>query len=602
MKLVAAAIGLQACLTVSLLTAQQQQAPQHTQPQTQQPQAQQPKAPEQQLGSKPATATVKPATLTFSGQAVGSTSASQSVTLTNSGGAALSITSIAVTGTNSGDFTQTNTCGNSVPAGANCSISVAFKPTVSGSRTATVSITDSAAGSPHAVALTGTNGSGTAAAAACKSTVNGAIAYTDLKSSKVSLPYGTPFAITGGVADVQLAGNALNTLITPQTVAGDYYTSDGVQAAITASPITGTTWNVAIGKLSPDTSVVINFQFTGPLSPAAVQTVLDEMLADPAYKAASDQFVQSALGKAAADQISATALLSQTAATVVTASLKKMGLTAKNPDDLKTALVTTMTNTIAPIFNLNEEKNKSVLKPIFHIAEGVGLPADGLKDFSTQALIEKLKTIDYSKVSDDKNNQNLVKGIVDQFLNTYKVAVGGLSDGLKTVLLTGSSSLAVGSDQATDVVCDLQKYAGFDVGALYAPRLNELRSFAMVHIYLGPVQLKTGGAPPKPGSGLTEWLRQRASLAFGMALKDLSGSTKSKISGENAFVYGLGIRLNKYFRLTAGGLLYRTTLPAANGSTSPANASLRQEFFIGPSIDVTALSALQSIFAKAKSN
>jgi hypothetical protein len=60
--------------------------------------------------------------------------------------------------------------------------------------------------------------------------------------------------------------------------------------------------------------------------------------------------------------------------------------------------------------------------------------------------------------------------------------------------------------------------------------------------------------------------------------------------------------LNKYFRLTAGGLLYRTTLPAANGSTSPANASLRQEFFIGPSIDVTALSALQSIFAKAKSN
>src|ERR1022692_1587245 len=103
---------------------------------------------EQPLGSKPATATVKPATLTFSGQAVGSTSASQSVTLTNSGGAALSITSIAVTGANSGDFTQTNTCGNSVPAGANCSISVAFTPTVSGRRTATVSIFACSAGSP----------------------------------------------------------------------------------------------------------------------------------------------------------------------------------------------------------------------------------------------------------------------------------------------------------------------------------------------------------------------------------------------------------------------------------------------------------------------
>src|ERR1022692_3812957 len=575
MKLAVAVIGLQACLTVSLLTAQ----------------------------APPATPTVNPATLTFSADAVDSTSASQSVTITNSGGAALSGKS-AVTGANFGDFKPANNCGSSVAAGANCSISVVFTPHAAGNRTATLTITAGTAytvdlkGSATAAAPKGTTGG----AAACKSTVNGAIAYTDLKSSKVSLPYGTPFAISGGVADVQLAGNALNTLITPQTVAADYTTSDGVQGAMAASAITGTSWNVAVGKLSPDTSVVINFQFTGPLSPAAVQTVLDELLAGPAYIAASDQFVQSALGKAAADQISATALLSQTAATVVTASLKKMGLTPKNPDDLKTALVTTMTNTIAPIFNLNEEKNKSVLKPIFHIAEGVGLPADGLKDFSTQALIEKLKTIDYSKVSDDKNNQNLVKGIVDQFLNTYKVAVGGLSDGLKTVLLTGSSSLAVGSDQATDVVCDLQKYAGFDVGALYSPRLNELRSFAMVHIYLGPFQLKTGGAPPKPGSGLTEWLRQRASLAFGMALKDLSGSTKSKISGENAFVYGLGIRLNKYFRLTAGGLLYRTTLPAANGSTSPANASLRQEFFIGPSIDVTALSALQSIFAKAKSN
>jgi hypothetical protein len=97
-------------------------------------------------------------------------------------------------------------------------------------------------------------------------------------------------------------------------------------------------------------------------------------------------------------------------------------------------------------------------------------------------------------------------------------------------------------------------------------------------------------------------LRQRVSLGFGMALKDLSGASKSKISSQNAFAYGVGFRLNKYFRLSAGGLLYRTTLPAVNGVTSPANGTLRQEFFVGPSIDVTALSALQSIFAKAKSN
>jgi hypothetical protein len=530
---------------------------------------------------------------------VGSTSASKSVTLTNSGGAPLSVTSITLAGTNPGDFTLTNPnpCGTSVAAGANCSISVAFKPTVSGSRTATVTITDSAAGSPHTVALTGTTDSGTAA---CKSTVNGAIAYTDLKSSKVSLPYGTPFVITGGVADVRLAGGALNTLITPQTVAGDYSASDGVQGAVTASPITGTSWSVNVGKLSADTSVVINFQFTGPLSPDVVHTVFGEMLADPAYQSATAQFIATSQGKASASQMSAATLLAQTAAAVVTAVLKKMGLTPKNPDDLRTALGTALSNRIEPIFNLNE-KMASLMIPTYQVAGLLGLPIADFNALTAQQLADKIrasKAIDYTKLSKDLASD--VQKAVEAFPKTYDDAVGGLSAGLQGALFTGSSSLAVGSDQATDVVCDLQKYAGFDVGALYSFRLNELRSFAMVHNYFGPVQLKTGATAPK--SSLGERLRQRASLAFGMALKDLSGSTQSKISGENAFVYGLGIRLNKYFRLTAGGLLYRTTLPAANGSTSPANGSLRHEFFIGPSIDVTALSALQSIFSKANSN
>jgi hypothetical protein len=448
-------------------------------------------------------------------------------------------------------------------------------------------------------------GGGTAAAqpgsagAACKSTVSGAIAYTDLKSQKVSLPYGTPFAITGDVTQVQLAGGILNTLITPQTVTGDYAASDGVRGDLTSSSVTGTAWTVNVGKLGADTSVTINFHFTGPLSATTVQAIFDEMAADPSYQAATAQFVDSALGKTASAQVAATTLLSQASATVVTSVLSRKGLTAKNPDDLKTALGAALLNRIEAIFNLNGQTS-SVQSSIFHVAEGLGISADALKALTPQSLAEKLKAIDYSKVSTDKATQDSTKQIVDQFLKTYQNAVGGLSDGLKGALFTGSASLAVGSDQATDVACDLQKYAGFDVGALYAPRLSELRAFALVDIYFGPVQLKTGSTPPKAGLG--EWLHQRTSLAFGMALKDLSGSTKSKISGQNAFVYGLGFRLNKYFRLTAGGMLYRTTLPAANGSTSPANGSLRQEFFMGPSVDLTALAALQTIFAKAKSN
>src|SRR5205823_3470433 len=44
---------------------------------------------------------------------VGNSGSTKSVTLTNTGTGTLSITSIAVTGTNPGDFTQTNTCGSS---------------------------------------------------------------------------------------------------------------------------------------------------------------------------------------------------------------------------------------------------------------------------------------------------------------------------------------------------------------------------------------------------------------------------------------------------------------------------------------------------------
>jgi hypothetical protein len=99
--------------------------------------------------------------LTFASQTVNTSSASQNVTLSNTGSGALNITGITITGANSGDFSQTNTCGSSVAASANCTISVTFKPTTTGSRSASVSIADNASGSPQAVSLTGTGAAAT---------------------------------------------------------------------------------------------------------------------------------------------------------------------------------------------------------------------------------------------------------------------------------------------------------------------------------------------------------------------------------------------------------------------------------------------------------
>ncbi len=97
-----------------------------------------------------------PPSLTFADQTVGTSSTASTVTLTNSGTAALTITSVTITGTNAADYSQTNTCGSSVAAGASCSINVVFTPTASGTRTASISVADSAVGSPQTVPLTGT--------------------------------------------------------------------------------------------------------------------------------------------------------------------------------------------------------------------------------------------------------------------------------------------------------------------------------------------------------------------------------------------------------------------------------------------------------------
>jgi phospholipase C len=93
--------------------------------------------------------------LTFPVQTVGTTSAPQVVTLSNNGSAPLAISDIAVTGSNDTDYLQTHTCGSSLAAEANCTITVTFMPIARGTRTAAVTITDSAGGGPQTVSLTG---------------------------------------------------------------------------------------------------------------------------------------------------------------------------------------------------------------------------------------------------------------------------------------------------------------------------------------------------------------------------------------------------------------------------------------------------------------
>jgi Abnormal spindle-like microcephaly-assoc'd, ASPM-SPD-2-Hydin len=111
------------------------------------------------VGNSAPAVSLSPTALSFGNQNVGTTSAVQTVTLTNTGTSALTINSIALTGTNTNDFAQTNTCPVSpatLATSTSCTLSVTFTPSTNGANSASLSISDNAAGSPQTISLLGT--------------------------------------------------------------------------------------------------------------------------------------------------------------------------------------------------------------------------------------------------------------------------------------------------------------------------------------------------------------------------------------------------------------------------------------------------------------
>ncbi|MGI8446045.1 MAG: discoidin domain-containing protein, partial [Streptosporangiaceae bacterium] len=94
--------------------------------------------------------TASPSALSFGSVATGTTSAAQTVTVSNPTGSAAPVSSIAA----SGDFSQTNTCGSSIAANGSCTVSVKFAPTATGTRTGNLTV--NAGGVTNTVSLTGT--------------------------------------------------------------------------------------------------------------------------------------------------------------------------------------------------------------------------------------------------------------------------------------------------------------------------------------------------------------------------------------------------------------------------------------------------------------
>ena len=185
-------------------------------------------------------AVLTPTTVSFATTAAGSTATAQGLTLSNPGTAALSITSVALGGTNPTDFAiSANTCGSSLAAGGTCTISVTFTPASAASFAATLSVVDNATGSPQTAALSGTG------------------------TTSVS-----NFALTSSPASLTVPGGSLAQFtITAAGVGGSF--NSPVVLSVSGLP-TGTTSSFAPPTVTPGS--------TGANSILSIQTLPDYVL------------------------------------------------------------------------------------------------------------------------------------------------------------------------------------------------------------------------------------------------------------------------------------------------------------------------------------
>ena len=145
--------------------------------------------------------TLLPSSLAFGTQVVGTTSAVNTITLTNSGAPALTINSVSTTG----GFSASDNCsGATIQPEGQCTINVTFTPNLVGTYVGDITVTDSASNSPQLIPITG-------------------IAVLPLIFSPLNLNFGNVTVGTNnGTKTLTLTNNANTTLNLAVSASADY--------------------------------------------------------------------------------------------------------------------------------------------------------------------------------------------------------------------------------------------------------------------------------------------------------------------------------------------------------------------------------------------
>ncbi len=214
-----------------------------------------------QAVSGPAAA-IFPSSQDFGSVTVGQSSGSKLLTITNTGGQALGLTSISVTGSNPADFVASPNCSlpTALSPNATCTVSLVFSPTAAGARQASLAVVDNAPGSPQLAALSGVG----AAPLPAVTLVPGSLNFATTTQGSTS----TAQTIT--LTSVGPAPLHISSVLPGGANPGDFQLSNACSGAYAA----GATCNIAV-TFSPSgagqRSATITINDDAPDSPQSVQ-------------------------------------------------------------------------------------------------------------------------------------------------------------------------------------------------------------------------------------------------------------------------------------------------------------------------------------------
>jgi len=256
-------------------------------------------------GTGAPTGATSPNTLAFGAQALGTTSAPLTETVTNNGNVPLHVSSVSVTSGSTVFAIATDACTGTVPAGQQCTVTVRYTPAGPGADSGTLTFTDDAGDSPQQVSLTGSGqgpvasvspasvgfgslnvGNTTTQTVTIQNNGNTALAFTSIgvsggggsfvvqsTSCGASLAAGaqctvtvafTPATVGGSAGTLVVADNAADS---PQNVA---LTGSGTSPNLAISPFTRAFGSLTIGKLGPSQVVTVSNTGNGPLTISSV--------------------------------------------------------------------------------------------------------------------------------------------------------------------------------------------------------------------------------------------------------------------------------------------------------------------------------------------